>query len=176
MSASQAARATRRAALAAGFGALVAAATSSRAGNAAPTSIKFTGGGIAGGGAVKLADGEAHLSLFLTRFNPENGLPIFVGRVQWVDASKNIAIETIEVNDYGPVPGQANARFAVGRVSVNGEGNFQLRLRVVDAGPPGSGADTIEIEVTASSGEPRYAASGALLAGDFELLTFNFDV
>ena len=138
--------------------------------------IKFTGGGVAGGGLVKWNDGEAQLSLFLTRFNPESGFPIFVGRVQWVDTGKSLLFETLEIQDYGPVAGQPNARAAIGRLTVNGSGNHPFRIQVVDAGQPGSGLDTISFEVGAEGDSLRYSASGNLAVGDFELLTFNFEL
>src|SRR6188508_1810712 len=62
-----------------------------------------SGGGIAGGGVVKTEQGEAHFSVFGSRFVVEDqDEPEIFGSLIWTDSEGTKLVST-EVTDYGPV-------------------------------------------------------------------------
>lgn len=168
--------------LLAGLGALLGGAAMLQAGrgDAAPLrNLRFIGGGVAGGGVAKLADGEAHFALFATRLQPEGGPLSFLGRILWVDrapSGRTISLESAEIEEYAPIPGVPTGRFARGTMRVNGAGSYPFRLEVVDVGPPGSGQDTVSLAVGSDVSDFGYTAIGTVATGDIELLTFDFTV
>lgn len=134
--------------------------------------------GITGGGVVATATGDAHVSLFGTRLEvggqQEAGPPL--GAVHWTDPGAGLEFASVTVTHYGWVPDQEQAREIRGTMSLNGSGAYPFVLRAVDAGPPGSGEDTVALTVgdnVAVGEEPTgvdYIASGPLVGGDVELL------
>ena len=92
-----------------------------------------------------------------------------------------MALESIDVTDYGPVEGVENAREARGLATLNGTGRHPFRVRVVDDGEPGSGEDSISVTVGAdgaaeAADEVVYALDGAITAGDVQLLELNLPI
>lgn len=60
--------------------------------------------GVAGGGLVKFAAGEARFALFASRLTTtEDGVesePIFLGRLRWRDDSVGVALESVRITNY----------------------------------------------------------------------------
>ena len=155
-----------------------------------------SGGGIAGGGSVATAEGEAHFSLFGSRFMLEGqDDPVVFGSLRWVDPhwqGLGLTLESTEISAYGPIPNPENARELRGLATANGVGSHPFVLRMEVAGPPGSGEDMVSLAIIDASGTPvalpaagtpaidtqgvdlTYAVSGPLTSGDLELLTFEF--
>jgi hypothetical protein len=149
--------------------------------------------GIAGGGAVQTAGGEAHLALVATRTPARERQDLFdvVGQVRWTDPAwegTGLALESTVVTSYGPLPDDEGGREVVGWMRTEQRaGDFPFVLRVVDAGPPGSGADTAELWVGdpaladavaggAFGASPKvsgfgYTAAGTLVSGDLQLVS-----
>lgn len=146
--------------------------------------------GVTGGGLAKIDNveepGLANLSIFASAVQfPEGGIA-FVGKVHWVEAGTGLTLESLEITEcvkFGDHPG---GRRVTGRMSVNGEGDYPFVMRTLDDGPPGAGRDTIELEVNGAEvgdevpidvtlSEGTYAASARLVAGDFQLLTYDMD-
>ena len=110
-----------------------------------------------------------------------------VGSVLWVDASAGLTMTSTGVTNYRPLeipsePGQAREVF--GTMRVNGEDAYPFYLLLIDAGPPGSGLDTVRLMVgdgaqTADSAPPvtglgfSYAAAGPIVTGDVQLIDFD---
>jgi hypothetical protein len=143
-----------------------------------------SGGGIAGGGVIEVADGaQATFSVFGSRFfMDEEPDPIFFGGLTWVD-SRGVALVSTEISAYEPVEGEENAREMTGFLTMNGEGNHPFTLKMVDGGGPGEGMDMITLTVqspsdvasaTPETGAVAYAADVVLTSGDLQLLTFEF--
>lgn len=146
------------------------------------------GAGIAGGGLVETADGEAQFSLFGSRLLLEgDDEPTFFGRVQWLDPSwqgRGITLESTEITRYGPPEDDPDVRELRGAMSVDGAGSYPFVLRALDAGGPGEGRDTIVLTVgpeamagTPSAATPAddfaYAVEATVSAGDLQLLSFD---
>jgi len=152
------------------------------------------GSGITGGGAITSADGEAHVSIIATRAAVPNQPGVFAvqGQVLWTDPAwegKGLALESHVVSFYGPLPDVEGGRQAAGWLTSDRyDGAFPFVLTATDAGGPGSGKDTVAIwvgdavvddaklaamfEELESTGF-QYAAEGALIAGDFQLLQLS---
>ena len=148
--------------------------------------------GMVGGGLVHFDESEAQFSVFASRLIVEKNRKeqeAVVGSVLWVDASAGLTMTSTEVTNYRPLeipsePGQAREVF--GTMRVNEEDAYPCYLLLIDAGPPGSGQDTVRLTVgdgaqTADSA-PRvtglgfsYAAAGPLVTGDVQLIDFNID-
>jgi hypothetical protein len=148
--------------------------------------------GIAGGGAVQTAGGDAHLALVATRTPARVGQDLFdvVGQVRWTDPAwerAGLALESTVVTFYGPLPDVEGGREVIGWMRTDQRtGDLPFVLRVVDAGPPGSGEDTAELWVGdpaladdvaggAFGADPEpsgfgYAAAGTLVSGDLQLV------
>jgi len=143
------------------------------------------GGGIAGGGVAETADGEAWFSLFGSRLLVgDDDEPIFFGRVQWVDESLGVTLESTDIVSYGPPKDDPDARELRGSMSVDGAGSYHFVLRALDVGGPGDGLDTIVLTVgpEAAAGTPAaatpagdfaYAVEATVSAGDLQLLSFD---
>lgn len=170
----------RQALLAGGAGALAAMPLTREA--SAQRAIQ-SGGGIAGGGSVEVADGTAHFSVFGSRFAVDGeDEPLIVGRFAWTGAD-GVRLVSIEVVDYGPVEDDAS-RQMTGALTIDGEGRYPFVLTLTDGGGPGAGEDTVTLTVldtgdnaapTPVAGESVYEAEGPLASGDLQLLTFDFE-
>lgn len=158
-------------------------------------------GGIAGGGAVRTAsDGEAHLSLVATRSLVPGQTDAYhvIGQVRWSDPAwegAGLVLESSVVASYGPLPDVETGRQVVGWMrSEQTPASLPFVLRVVDAGPPGSAADTAALwvgdavlddavfadpDVTSVFGTDlestgfRYTAEGSLVSGDLQLVNLG---
>jgi hypothetical protein len=155
---------------------------------------KCASGGIAGGGALRTdGGGEAQVAVFATRTEVPGrpGTYAVVGQVRWTDPAwegAGLALETTTVTYYGPLEGVEGGRAAAGWMRADqAPGAYPFLLRAVDAGPPGSGKDTLALWVGDAVGEEatlaavpvpeaapsgfRYAAKGTLVSGDLQLLS-----
>ena len=179
---------TRRHALLAGGTAIALAASPGLRPDAAARAMQRSiqsGGGIAGGGVVALEDGgEAHFSVFGSRFVVEDqDEPAIFGSLIWTD-SEGTALVSSEVTDYGPVEDDESSRQMTGTLTMDGEGDYPFTLMLTDGGGPGEGDDTLTLTVLDSgdnaapspvAGDAVYSAEGPLVSGDLQLLTFEFE-
>jgi hypothetical protein len=114
-----------------------------------------------------------------------------VGQVRWTDPAwegTGLALESTVVRFYGPLSDVEGGREIIGWMRTDQRpGDLPFVLRVVDAGPPGSGEDTAELWVgdaaladDVSGGvfgadlEPSgfaYSAVGTLVSGDLQLVS-----
>lgn len=146
--------------------------------------------GVTGGGLAKIdramEPGLANFSIFASVVQFPEGGTAFVGRVHWVEAGTGLTLESTEITECAGFGDHPGGRRVTGQMSVNGQGNYPFIVRTLDDGPPGSGRDTIELEVNgAQVGDEvpadvtlttgTYAASARLVAGDFQLLTYDMD-
>jgi hypothetical protein len=100
--------------------------------------------GVAGGGLVQFAEGEAQFSLSASRMTTtEDGIesdPIFLGRLRWADGSVGVTLETVRITNY------ENLGLAVG------EGR---RVEgVVDAGDAGEQPFVLEVTFDSPESQP----------------------
>ena len=146
--------------------------------------------GVAGGGTVELDEsGEvvADLSLLASAvIVPDADAEFVVGSVKWVE-SGGLVLESTEVTACLVMEERDDGREVRGTMSVNGAGNYPFVLRVIDAGPPGSGFDSVDLVVgqgidgdEATPSVRRrgfsYSAAGPVIGGDFENLSIDLDV
>lgn len=144
--------------------------------------------GIAGGGTVSYAGGEATLVLFTSRLRElkkKSQKSQLLGRVQWVDAGQELTLESTQITTYGPPANDANAREVQGLARVNGHEGVPFILRA-------SGIEGVSATVSLRVGDPLlvldeevlisltgpasgidYAVEGPLVAGGLELLEFE---
>lgn len=173
-------RLSRRSVVAGGSGVLGMAAMHALRGHASAAPIIQAGGGIAGGGSIRVDDGAAHFIVFGSRFVEEGvETPLIFGQLRFVDLRQEMTFESIEVSDYGPIEGgDENARRMTGTVTLNGIGVHPFALTMVDVDGPGTNLDTIDFAVgadgAADTNEPIYAVNAPLRSGDLQLLTFEF--
>jgi hypothetical protein len=131
--------------------------------------------GFAGGGVVQTASGSAQASFFGNKLKPPGShQQTFGGALVWFDPAwqgTGLLLQSTGITSYRRVPG-TEFRELTGVASANGSGKHKFVLRVVDAGKPGSGADTVSLHVSgvAASGaggtSGEYAADGRLSQGD----------
>jgi hypothetical protein len=150
--------------------------------------------GVSGGGTVELEEGGAivaDLSLFASALNvPDADADFVVGSVLWAE-SGGLVLESLEVTACVVMPEREDGREVRGTMSVNGAGSYQFVLRVIDAGPPGSGFDSVDLVVggavdaeEAAEATPTtlrrrgfsYSAAGPVIGGDFENLSIDLDI
>ena len=146
--------------------------------------------GVAGGGTVELDEsGEviADLLLFASAISvPDAEADFVVGSVKWVE-SGGLVLESTEVTACLVMDERDDGREVQGTMSVNGAGNYPFVLRVIDAGPPGSGFDSADLVVgQASDGGDAtptirrrgfsYSAAGPIIGGDIENLSVDLDI
>jgi hypothetical protein len=174
----------RRKAVAAGIAATVATVLGVRGVDARLVLMR----GVTGGGLAKIDNvpepGLANLSIFASAMQMPEGDTVFVGQVRWVEAGSGLTLESIEIAECIPFGDHPGARRVSGRMTVNGAGDYPFVMRTLDDGDPGAGRDTIELEVNGAAvgdqipaevtiGEGTYAASARLVAGDFQLLSYD---
>lgn len=177
----------RRRMLGAGLAAVVAGTVGVRARPASARLILsrgMTGGGLA---RIEREDGPAlvHLSLLASALQLPEGDQLFLGRIRWVEAATGLTLEANEITNCiatGTHPGQREVR---GWMSVNGGGRYPFVLTAIDAGDPGSAADTIALDVNGPDaqvdGEPAtgpsfvYAATANLVAGDLSVVNADLE-
>ena len=136
--------------------------------------IRFTGGGLNGGGVVTTGDGsQAHVAVMGTRLTAEGREPVILGSFRW--QAPEMLIESRVVQNYGPLPDNPLGRFLTGRATVNGAGDRVFRLEVVTTGVPGQRGDRFRLSLDAEPAAPAWRAEGALDAGNVQLFTFSFD-
>ena len=143
---------TRRTALGVSAAALAALGLGAAPAATAAQRAATGSGGLAGGGLATDGEGEAQFAVFASRILfAGDDEPTILGRVQWVDKGRGMVMESTAVTAYGPIPDQENARELRGTMRVNGTDGYPFVLRAVDAGPPGSGQDTIDLTVGAAA-------------------------
>ena len=144
--------------------------------------------GIVGGGFVQFGRSKAQFSLFASRviFAEENREEI-VGSVLWVDSPAGLTMSSTAVTGYRVrevPPEQGQARELFGTMRVNEDAAYPFSAVVIDAGPPGSGLDTVSLTVgdgarTVDSATPvaglgfSYAAAGAISLGDVRVIELD---
>jgi hypothetical protein len=131
--------------------------------------------GFAGGGVVRTSSGSAQASFFGNKAKPRGSREqTFGGALTWFDPAwrgTGLSLQSTRVTNYRRVPG-TNLRELTGLASANGSGKHKFVLRVLDAGKPGSGADTVSLHVSgipasgAGGASGEYAADGHLVQGD----------
>lgn len=143
--------------------------------------------GIAGGGLVRFAEGEAQFSLFASSLTFDEGEgegePIFLGRLLWVDGSVGLTLASTRITNYeNPRLPDRNSRTIEGFVTAGDAGEHPFVMDVVLVDPPGSGADRVTFTVGAASVDDAatpadgsgftYAADGAIVVGDVQDVDF----
>jgi len=145
--------------------------------------------GVTGGGLANFEQSDANFSLAVTRMTFEDeDRELVVGSVIWVDATVGITLASTYISDYGDLElpaEQGEGRRIRGQMSVNGEGEYPFQLDVVDAGPPGSGSDTVNLIVGEGAGSEAgatpatagfaYAAAGSVTTGDIQDVDFDLE-
>lgn len=138
--------------------------------------------GYGGGGMIQTASGTAHASFVGDNLQLRGSRQkATVGALTWFDPSwkgTGLSLQSTRITSYRRVPG-TNIRELVGFASANGRGRYRFVLRVVDAGRPGSGSDTVKLTVSGVAGSgaggtgSHYTANGRLAQGDIttKLLT-----
>lgn len=173
----------RRKALIGGGAAALAASLGARGVAAAQKGIQ-SGGGIAGGGVIEIADGgTATFSVFGSRFQVDGQAePVFFGSLSWSD-SNGTTLTSTAISAYGPVEGEDAAREMSGTLAMNGEDGYAFTIKLVDGGAPGEGKDTVTLTVapagegaaaTPMAADAAYGADATLTSGDLQLLIFEF--
>ncbi len=147
--------------------------------------------GMNGGGLLKFVrDGQpvlAHFSLFASSVQFSEDLTAVVGRIQWTEAGSGLVLESTEVNSCTVMPDNPGGRDVHGRMTVNGEGDYPFTMQLIDNGPPGTGKDSLSLEVgspaarKAEGDDPSdtkaiYAVKAQLVAGDLQWLSFDTPV
>jgi hypothetical protein len=126
--------------------------------------------GVVGGGAVRLASGEAALALAVSARLADDGAPTGqgFGLVTWTDPGANLELTSIGIDRYGPVGDLEGVREISGLAMVNGEGSYSFVLRVLVSPLDDSVRDTISLTVNDDIGGSgfSYAADGNLVSGD----------
>lgn len=146
--------------------------------------------GVTGGGLAKIDNaqepGLANLSIFASAIQLPEGATTFVGRVHWVEAGTGLTLESTQITECVKPGDHPGVRRVTGRMMVNGQGDYPFVIRTLDDGSPGAGRDTIELEVNGATvgdeipadvtlSEGTYAASARLVAGDFQLLSYDMN-
>lgn len=139
-----------------------------------------SGGGIAGGGSLQIADGPAEFTVFGSRFQlEEQEAPVFTGSLSYNDVVGKTIVESTLIDAYGPVEGnEATMRQMSGFATVNGQGKHPFNLVLTDGGPIGAGLDHFKLEVGADGAtevsNPAIQVDSTVQAGGLTLIEFNF--
>jgi hypothetical protein len=133
-----------------------------------------SGGGVAGGGTVKIANGVANFSVIATRFMETNSKdPILFGHVSWMDTT-GFGFESKDITTYQMVKGDVEtSREVIGTATLSTGAEQPFRLYIVEGGAPGSGKDTVELTVGPAD-NTVYTAKGPVVTGDIQLIKFEF--
>ena len=146
--------------------------------------------GIAGGGLVRFAEGEAQFSLFASSLTMADGeeasAPVFLGSVLWVDETVGLTLESTRITNYENLQlASAEGRRIEGVFAAGDSGEHPFVMDVVHVDLPGSGADRIMLTVgepsIAGSGTPgpdagfTYSADGEVVVGDVQDIDFAVD-
>jgi hypothetical protein len=146
--------------------------------------------GMVGGGLLQLEQGEANFSLFVSRLIFSDDTVVVVGSVIWVDEAAGATLRSTAITEYivpPEEPEQGVLRRILGTMSVNDEGEYPFEFVVVDADLPGSGKDTVDLNVgdgarTSENATPAsdsgfsYMAAGAVVTGDIQELDLVIDL
>ena len=147
--------------------------------------------GMNGGGLLKFErDGQpvlAHFSLFASSVQFSEDQTAVVGRIQWTEAGSGLVLESTQVNSCTVMPDNPGGRDVHGRMTVNGAGDYPFTMQLIDNGPPGTGQDSLTLEVDspaarkAEGDDPAgakaiYVVKAQLVAGDLQWLSFDTPV
>lgn len=146
--------------------------------------------GMVGGGLARLEQGEANFSLFVSRLIFSDDTEVVVGSVIWVDGAAGMTLRSTAITEYIVLPeqpGQGVSRRLIGTMSIDDQGEYPFEMLVVDADLPGSGKDTVDLNVgdgarTSANATPvsglgfSYAASGTVATGDIQELDLQIDL
>jgi hypothetical protein len=146
--------------------------------------------GMVGGGLVRFEQGEANFSLFVSRLIFSEESEVVVGSVLWVDGATGVALRSTAITEYivpQVEPEQGVLREIIGTMSVDGEGDYPFDMEIIDADLPGSGLDTVVLNVgdgarTSQNATPAsglgysYMATGTVITGDIQELDLEIDL
>jgi hypothetical protein len=124
---------------------------------------------------VQTATGTASASFFGNKVQLR-GLraKMSIGALTWFDPTwqgQGLVLQIVRVKSYRRLPG-STTRELVGLASANGKGKHRFVLQVVDSGTPGSGSDSVSLQVKGVAGSGAggtgagYSAVGHLAQGD----------
>ena len=147
--------------------------------------------GITGGGMARFERVSqpvlVHFSIFASAVQFPDGEAAFVGRLQWTEPGSGLVLESIAINDCAFSANNAGGRDVRGRINLNGAGNYPFTMQLIDNGPPGSGQDTLRLEVNSAAAREAegedpaeaddvYTVEAQLVAGDLQWLAFDTPV
>lgn len=113
--------------------------------------------GVAGGGLVQFAEGQAEFALFASRVTTTEGdaesEPIFLGRLRWDDGSVGVAMESVRITNYENLRlSTGEGRRVEGVVDAGDDGGEQPFLLEARFDLPDSQLDRITFRVGAAAG------------------------
>lgn len=175
---------SRRAVLGGGLAALAGGALGARRVDAR----RIFSRGVTGGGLARLTGDEptlVHFSLLATALQMPEGQIAVLGRLRWVEAGSGLDLDGPEITQCIGSGTHPNQREVRGWVGVNGAGRYPFVLTCVDVGIPGSGDDTIDLDVntpaaqidgqSATGPEFTYTARAVVVAGDLQVISIDLD-
>jgi hypothetical protein len=147
--------------------------------------------GMVGGGLVRFEQGEASFSLFVSRLIFSGDDPeVVVGSVIWVDKTVGLTLRSTAITQYivpEVQPEQGVLRQIIGTMRADDGSEYPFELEVVDVDLPGSGKDSLVLNVgdgarTSEAATPAndlgfsYMASGMVVRGDVQELDLEIDL
>ena len=147
--------------------------------------------GMAGGGLARLESGGsqplAQFSLFASAMQLPEGNTLFLGKILWVEAGAGLQLESTEITQCVALEDRPDGAQIRGRMTVNGEGDYPFVIHAFDSSLPGTGKDSIMIEVDgrlareltetdSEAIEPAYTATASIVAGDFQWIIADIDL
>jgi hypothetical protein len=131
--------------------------------------------GFTGGGVVQTPMGTVQASFCGNKVPLKGGKQTVIGgALTWSDPTwhgTGLHLQSTQITSYGHLPG-TTVRELIGFATANGAGRHRFVLHALDAGPAGSGKDTVKLIVTGVPGDgaapagPHYVAGGRLVQGD----------
>lgn len=147
--------------------------------------------GMTGGGLAKLDSGSeprlAHFSLFASAMQMPEGNTLFLGKIQWIEAATGLHLESTSITQCVALEDRPDGAQIRGRMMLNGEGDYPFVIHGFDSALPGTGKDTLMLEVDgplareetdadASTGDPVYATTATVVAGDFQWIIVDAEL
>jgi hypothetical protein len=147
--------------------------------------------GMTGGGLAKLDGGTeprlAHFSLFASAMQMPEGNTLFLGKIQWVEAASSLHLESTAITQCVALEERPDGAQIRGRMTMNGEGDYPFIIHAFDSALPGTGKDTLMLEVdgplareeteaNSSSDDPVYATTATIVAGDFQWIIVDAEL
>jgi hypothetical protein len=177
----------RRKVVASGLAALALAALPAQRADARIAMLRgMTGGGLAsteGGDEAVLVN----FSVFASAIQFAAGNVVVLGSVRWIEAGSGLQLETTEVTVCRPMRERPDGAEIRGLMRVDGEGSYPFVLHAIDAGAPGSGLDTVWLEVNGPLTEEEpgvslvedgfvYDVAATLVGGDCQWIITDTEI